>query len=752
MTIDPHVNLSRRAFAIAAASAAAGLTIGFRLASAQAQGPQAGPPVPPMIKDNPQLDAWVRVAPDGTVTVMTGRVELGQGILTVMRQVAADELDVAPERLRLISGDTAQTPDEGITAGSLAVKLGSTALALACADARATLIGVAAKAWGIEPQAIKIEDGVMSGPGGQRMGYGEAAGKISLSRPVDVTAKRKNPADQRIIGTSYPRVDIPSKVFAQQIFIHDLRPEGMLFGAVARPPAYAARLLSADLVAIRAMPGVVEVVRDGSFLGVVARREEQAQAAANRLAKSARWDLGMPLFGGKSVFEHLVTANAETAVLHDVKAAAPPPVLTHKVEYRRNFQAHASIGASCALAQWQDGKLDVWSHTQGPFPLRVALGRALKVAHETIRVVHAQGSGCYGHNGADDVALDAALLARAVPGKPVRVHWSHEEEMAWEPWGPAMVTRLAAGVAADGVLTHWTHDVWSFPHSTRPIRGTGCNLRSAWYLAEPVPPSKVEDNPMPAGGAARNAIPIYAAANQTVTSHFLADMPIRTSALRTLGGYFNAVSAEMFIDELAALSGRDPVAFRLANTKDPRLVAVLRKALELSGWTPGVVAKRPLAPEMTGTGIGLSRYKNSDAYVAVVAQVSVDTKTGGVRVHKLWSATEAGRAVNPDGVLNQIEGGMAQSTSWTLREEGRWNNGIMQAVDYGSYPIQDFATTPAMTSVVIDRPELPSLGVGEGSQAPTGAAIANAIFAAAGGRRIREIPFTRERVLEALRS
>src|SRR5262245_16070919 len=747
--IRSDIDVSRRAFAIGAASALAGLTIGFRWASAQA--PQAGPPVPPMIRNNPQLDAWVRIAPDGSVTVMTGRVELGQGILTAMRQVAADELDVAPARIALISGDTALTPNEGVTAGSLAVKLGSTALGLACADARATLVGVAAKAWGVEPQAVKVEDGTMLGPTGQRMSYGEAAGKVSLSRPVDVTAKRKPPAEQRIIGTSYPRTDIPAKVFAEAVFIHDLRPEAMLFGAVARPPAYAARLLSADLAAIKAMPGVVEVVRDGSFLGVVARREEQAQAAAAKLAKAATWDKGAPLFAGKGIFDYLTTADSETKVLHSVKADAPSAAVTHAAEYRRHFQAHASIGASCALAQWQDGKLTVWSHTQGPFPLRGDLAKALKTAPEAIRVIHAQGSGCYGHNGADDVALDAALLARAVPGRPVRVHWAHEEEMAWEPWGSAMVTRLAGGVAADGTLTQWAHDVWSFPHSTRPGSGQGCNLRSAWYLAEPVPASKAVDGPLPNGAAARNAIPIYAAANQTVTSHFLADMPIRTSALRTLGGYFNAVSAEMFIDELAALSGRDPVAFRLANTKDPRLVAVLRRALELSGWTPGVVAKRPLAPEMTGTGIGLSRYKNSDAYVAVVAQVAVDTKTGGVRVHKLWSATEAGRAVNPDGVLNQIEGGMAQSTSWTLQEAGRWDNGIMKAVDYGSYPIQDFATTPTMKSVVIDRPELPSLGAGEGSQAPTGAAIANAIFAAT-GRRVAEVPFVPERVLAALQA
>jgi CO/xanthine dehydrogenase Mo-binding subunit len=753
MTITSDVNLSRRAFGLGAVTALAGLTIGFEWASAQGTpGPQAGPPVPPMIKDNPQLDAWVRIAPDGGVTVMTGRVELGQGILTAMRQVAAEELDVAPQRIALISGDTSHTPNEGTTAGSLAVKLGSTALGLACADARATLVGVAAKSWGAEPQALKVEDGTIVGPAGQRMGYGEAAATISLARPVDLTAKRKSPAQHKIIGTSYPRVDIPAKVFGQQVFIHDLRPDGMLFGAIARPPAYAARLVSADLDAIKAMPGVVEVVRDGSFLGVIARREEQAQAAADRLAKSAKWDKGEPLFAGKGVFDYMLAADAETAVLHDVKAGtAPSAALTHKAEYRRNFQAHASIGASCALAQWQDGRLTVWSHTQGPFPLRNELSKGLKVALDAIRVVHAQGSGCYGHNGADDVALDAALLARAVPGKPVRVHWTHTEEMTWEPWGSAMVTRLSAGVSADGALTQWTHDVWSFPHSTRPGRGTGCNLRSAWYLAQPVPPSKFVDNPMPAGGAARNAIPIYAVASQTVTSHFLAAMPIRTSALRTLGGYFNAVSAEMFVDELAAMSARDPVAFRLANVKDPRLVAVLSKVLEMSSWRPSVVTKRALEPEMLGTGVGLSRYKNSDAYVAVVAEVSVDTRNGKVRPLRMWSATDAGRAVNPDGVLNQIDGGMAQATSWTLQEAGRWDSGIMQAVDYGSYPIQDFVTTPAMHSAVIDRPEQPSLGAGEGSQAPAGAAIANALYAAT-GRRVTEIPFTPERVLAALRA
>ncbi|MBI3375668.1 MAG: xanthine dehydrogenase family protein molybdopterin-binding subunit [Betaproteobacteria bacterium] len=746
------VSLSRRRFVQGlAAAAATGLTIQFRLAEGQPV-----PDLPAMIKRNPNLNAWVRIAPDGAVTVFTGRVEIGQGCLTAMLQIAAEELDVAPGRITLVSGDTAQTPDEGVTSGSFSMKLGGTALGHACADARGTLVRAAAEAWKVDASTLKVEDGSIIGPSGARMHYGEAASRVSLTRPVDPAARRKPASSQRIIGSSYPRVDIPAKVFGQPVFIHDLRPEGMLFGAIARPPAYAARVVSVDLAPIKAMPGVVEVVRDGSFLGVIARREEQARAAAEKLAAAARWDVGPALFAGKGVFEHLLNAPAEVKVIHETRGGALDVVsIRHKAEYRRAFQAHASIGASCALAQCADGKLTVWSHTQGPFSLRAHLAKALRTPEVSIRVIHAQGAGCYGHNGADDVALDAALLARAVAGRPVRVQWSHEEEMAWEPWGSAMIVRLEAGVAGDGRLTAWNHDVWSFPHSTRPGPSggmEGCNLRSAWYLAEPLKASKPRDGALPNGAAGRNAVPIYAAASQRVTTHFLAEMPIRTSALRTLGGFFNAVSAEMFLDELAAMSGHDPVSFRLKNVRDERLVAVLSKAVEMSGWTPTPVsAGRKLAREMLGMGVGLSRYKNQDSYVAVVAEVSVDTASGAVRVLRMWSATDTGRSINPDGVINQIEGGMVQAASWTLLESGRFDVGIMKAVDYADYPIIDFTGSPKIQSALIDRPEMPPLGAGEGSQAPAGAAIANAIFAAT-GRRITEIPFTRERVLAALQA
>ncbi|WP_052402270.1 xanthine dehydrogenase family protein molybdopterin-binding subunit [Muricoccus aerilatus] len=745
--MSASASLTRRGFGLGVV--AAGLAIGFRLdAPARAAGE-----VTPMLLANPKLDTWVRVTPDGRVSVTTGRVELGQGVLTAMRQIAAHELDIDPAALEVLSADTAASPNEGFTAGSMSVRYGGEALGMACADLRATLLRVAAEAWGSEPGRLTVEGGVIHGADGRRMTYGDAASRVSLVRPVDTGARRKDPTKAGPIGASLPRTDLPAKVFGQQVFIHDLRPEGMLFGAVARPPGYAARLISFDEAAARAMPGVVEVVRDGSFLGVLARREEQAREAASRIAEAATWENGPPLFGGAGVFDYMKGVPAEEKVLHRTAGEAQGAVRLHRAEYRRGFQAHASIGASCALAQWEGGKLTVWSHCQGPFPLRTDLARALRVEEGSIRVIHAQGSGCYGHNGADDVALDAALLARAAGGRPVRVQWTHEEEMAWEPWSSAMIVRMEAGIGGDGTPTSWSHDVRSFSHNTRPGQpgAGGCNLRSAWYLENPVAPPVSTDAPLPAGAAARNAVPIYAGIpNQRISSHFLPEAPIRTSALRTLGGYFNALCGDLFIEELAALAGKDPVSYRLANLTDPRLAEVLHRAVRLSGWTPEAVRLAPaLEPVMTGTGLGLSRYKNTDCYVAVVARVEVDTRSGEVRPLALWAAVDAGRVVNPDGLRNQVEGGMVQSTSWTLMEEGHWNAHRIVSDNYADYPILEFPGLPRIESAIVDRPDQPPLGAGEGSQAPTGAAIANAVLAAT-GRRVPEIPLTPERVRAAL--
>ena len=384
--MNAPTNLSRRGFA--ALLGGAGLAIGFRW-QAEAQAPATGPL---MLRTNPRMESWLRIAPDGSITVLTGRVELGQGVLTAMRQIAAEELDVAPARLTLLSGDTAETANEGVTAGSQSIRFGGEALGVACADARATLLGVAAEAWGQPRERLAVKDGVIEAPDGRRMSYGEAAGRVSLARPVDVTARRKPASAATIVGTSLPRTDLPAKVFGQTVFIHDLRPEGMLFGAVARPPAYAARLVSLDLAWAKSLPGVVEVVRDGSFVGIIARREEQANDAARKIVAAAQWRDGAPLFGGKSVFDHLLGDGALTQTIHTT-AGATPGARTHRAEYRRGFQAHASIGASCALAKFEEGRLTVWSHAQGPFPLRGDLARGLRMPPASIRVIHAQGSG-----------------------------------------------------------------------------------------------------------------------------------------------------------------------------------------------------------------------------------------------------------------------------------------------------------------------------------------------------------------------
>jgi CO/xanthine dehydrogenase Mo-binding subunit len=378
------------------------------------------------------------------------------------------------------------------------------------------------------------------------------------------------------------------------------------------------------------------------------------------------------------------------------------------------------------------------------FPLRGELVKALKVPPASVRCIHTEGSGCYGHNGADDVALDAALLARAVPGKPVRLQWMREDEFAWEPYGPAMSMQAKASLDGDGRIVDWNYEVWSNSHSTRPQSTTGANVLAAWYLAEPGKMGPPTSPPQPAGGGDRNSIPLYDFPNQRVVHHFIQDMPIRVSALRTLGAYANVFAAESFMDELALAAGADPVAFRLAHMKDPRARAVIEKVAELAGWRPG--EKGDFA---RGRGIGFSKYKNLACYCAVMTEVAVDRVTGKMQVTRAWSAIDAGLVINPDGLVAQIEGGVIQSASWTLHEEVKFDrNGILSR-DWSNYPILTMPEAPKVQVALINRPSERSLGAGEGSQGPTVAAIANA-FTHATGKRIRDLPFHPERVKAAL--
>jgi len=706
--------------------------------------------LPGSLQTNRMLDAWIRIDADGSATVSTGKVELGQGILTALAQIAAEELDLPLGRVHMISGDTGRTPNEGVTSGSQSIEYSGTALRLAGAEVRAILIDAAAKKLGVAADVLKVSEGTISGADGQKVTYGELAAALDLKREATGKVPPKPAASHMIVGTSVPRLDIPNKVTGGPAYVQDMRPAGMLHARVVRPPRPGSRLESVDEAAAKGLPGVVAVVRDGSFLGVIAEREEQAIKARAELAKSAKWTLGPPLPDSAKIYDHLLSLPTEDTVVSEKQPAAlagAPPANSAapkmlEATYRKPYIAHGSIGPSCALAELKDGKMTVWTHSQGVFPNRGNLAVALGMKPDDVRCIHAEGSGCYGHNGADDVALDAALLARGAPGRPVRLQWMRDDEFGWEPYGPAMVMK-AKGAVSDGRIVDWNYEVWSNTHSMRPEPG-GVNLLAAWYLADPKKPAPPKGIPQPAGGGDRNAVPLYDFPRQRVVNRLIKEMPLRVSALRTLGAYGNVFAVESFMDELALAAGADPVAFRLAHMTDPRARAVIEAVARKADWK-----QDQKGGEGRGRGIGFAKYKNLATYVAVVVDVEVDRASGNVRVPHAYAAVDSGLVINPDGLVNQIEGGIIQSTSWTLKEELRFNPEGILSHDWISYPILTMTEVPKIEIELINRPTERSLGAGEASQGPTVAAIANA-FAHATSKRLRDLPLGRTRVKAAL--
>jgi CO/xanthine dehydrogenase Mo-binding subunit len=732
-------HISRRDFTVGLG----GVVLAFTLAPQIAPGQQRAA-LPGSLNGNPMLDAWVRIAPDGTATVCTGKVELGQGIVTALAQIAAEELNLPLDRLHMISGDTEKTPNEGVTSGSQSIEFGGVALRIACADMHATLAGLAAKHFGIDAGSLTPADGAFTAPDGRKVTYGELARGVDFHREVDPNAKPKPPSVHRIVGKPVARFDIPGKVTGGVAYVQDLRLPGMLHGRVVRPPNYDAKLETVDEAKIKGMPGVVAVVRDGSFLGVIAEREEQAIKASDALRATARWIPGPALPDQAHIYDHLLSLPDEPHVVSEKQGALPDGAKVIEATYHRPYMCHASIGPSCAVAQFADGKMTVWTHSQGVFPLRGNLVMGLKLPQEKIHCIHMEGSGCYGHNGADDVALDAALLARAAPGgRPVRLQWMRGDEFGWEPFGAAMVMKTKAALSAGGRIVDWNYDVWTNTHSMRPDP-KGNNLLASWYLAEPQKPAPPGIIPQPAGGGDRNAVPLYDFPRQRVVHHFLKEMPLRVSALRTLGAYANVFATESFIDELALVAGADPVAFRLAHMKDPRARAVIEAVAKKASWKPGEKSGGG-----KGRGIGFAKYKNLSAYVAVIAEVEVDAASGKVSVPRAWAVVDAGLIINPDGLANQMEGGIIQSTSWTLHEAVKFDRNGIISHDWLTYPILTMPEAPNVEVELINRPDERPLGSGEGAQGPAVAAIANG-FAAATGKRLRELPFTPDRVKAVL--
>ena len=695
--------------------------------------------LPGSLDANRRLDRWLQINSDGTVTVTPGKVEIGQGILTALVQVVAEELDIKVARIRLAPATTAFSPDEGITSGSRSIQDSGLALRHAAAETRDLLLARAAQKLGVTLENLTVADGVISARSGGTATYWELATPDLLAREATFDVVEKLPAEHVVVGTSLARVDIPGKITGKPSYVQDMVLPGMLHGRITRPPGPRARLKSVDVKAVEQMPGVVAVVRDGSFLGVVAQREEQAIRAERRLARAAQWDPGAPLPDNDP--RYLQTLPAETEVISEKGDPATAGARQFSAEYTKPYLAHAALAPSCAVALWEGGKVRIWTHSQGIYPLRGDMAQVLAMPEADIIITHAEGAGCYGHNAADDVTLDAVLLARAVPGKPVRLQWMREDEFAWEPFSSPMVMRLNAALDDRGNIINWGHELWSHAHSTRPGGRGGVNLTAAWHLEKPLPAAKPGNPPLPGGGSHRNAIPLYDFPNQKVTNHLIRESPLRTSAMRALGGHANAFAIECFIDELAEAAGADPVEFRLRHLQDARAKAVIEKAAQMAKWQPSEKGDGEC-----GRGIAFARYKNLAAYFAVVAEVKVGET---VRVTRMWAAVDVGQAINPDGVINQIEGGIIQTVSWTLKERVDFDRHGVTTRTWEDYPILTFTEVPEVEVALINRPEAPPVGAGEGTQGPVSAAIANAIHNAL-GVRMRDMPFTREQIVAAL--
>jgi nicotinate dehydrogenase subunit B len=704
---------------------------------------QQAAPLPGSLAQNRMLDAWIRINTDGTATIFPGKVELGQGIITALTQIAAEELDLSLGRVRVLTTDTSYSPNEGVTSGSQSIEYGGTALRLASAEVRGILLDLAAKRFGVSADTLTVADGTIGSRDRRKVGYGELAADLDLHREATAKIAPKLIAAHKIVGKSIQRFDIPKKVTGGIAYVQDIRLPGMVHGRIVRPPRPGSKLDSVDIAAVQAMPGVVAVVRDGSFLGVVAEREEQAIKARQALIESAKWTLGPELPDPAKIYDVLLALPAEDTVISNKQAPVPEGATVIEATYRKPYMAHASIGPSCAVAEFKNSEMTVWTHSQGIFPLRNHLSLGLRLPIADIRCIHAEGSGCYGQNGADDVSLDAALLARAVAPRPVRLQWMRDDESAWEPYGPAMIMRVKAALA-DGKIAEWNYDLWSNTHSTRPTEIGGNNLLASWYLANAQNQAPPRTIPQPAGGGDRNAIPLYDFPRQRVVHHFIKEMPLRVSALRTLGAYSNVFAIESFLDELARAAKADPIAFRLAHLKDSRARAVIESVARNANWKDGEAGDG-----RRGRGIGFAKYKNLSVFVAVIAEVEVDAASGVIKVPRAFAVADAGQIVNPDGLTNQIQGGIIQSTSWTLHEQVRFNRDRITSRDWQGYPILTMQEVPHVAVELIDRPSEKSLGAGEGAQGPAVAAIVNA-FANATGKRIRELPLTPDRVKAAL--
>jgi CO/xanthine dehydrogenase Mo-binding subunit len=628
----------------------------------------------------------------------------------------------------------------------------------AAAEAKQVMLSVAFEELEAPMERLVVEDGTIHDPvSGRSTNYWQLFGGRPFGRQVSGSVRLKPAEQYSLLGKHNPRLDAADKATGRTAYVHDLDLPGMLHARVARPPMQNARLVSVDNQQLKDLPGVLKVVQDGRFLAVICQHEHQAVKACEQLQQAAQWEIQDLLPDLEGQFEDLLTRPSRSYPVEDgTPVEAPVPAIeipvhaaqTLNATYLRPFQMHGSLGPSAAVAHLDDGNLTLWVHSQGVYPIRAAVAQVLGMAAEQIHVIHVEGPGCYGHNGADDAALDAALLAKAYPGQPISLKWTRADEHTWEPYGPAMLMKLQASLDAGGAVIDWNHDVWSYPHLGRSRVGEkSSGLLAAWHLAHPYSRPELLPVLAPHVGSHRNADPLYVFPNKRIVKHFVPQSPLRTSAMRGLGAFANVFSIESFMDELAHAAGSDPLEFRLKHLQDQRARAVVLAAAEKAGWS----SKTNALAGGRGQGLAFAQYKNRQCYAAVIVDLQVNPGSGQVTLERAVIAADAGQVVSADGLSNQLEGSFTQAASWTLFEQVLYDRQGITSRDWDSYPILDFPHAPKIETVLINRPGLPFLGAGEAAQGPTPAAIANAIFAAA-GIRLRQIPFTPERVRSALKS
>ncbi|CAA9546150.1 MAG: Isoquinoline 1-oxidoreductase beta subunit [uncultured Thermomicrobiales bacterium] len=693
--------------------------------------------------------SWITIEPDSTVTARSGKVELGTGLRSALRAIVGAELGLPARRVRMVLGDTALVPDQGVTAGSKSIQTAGMLLQRAAAAARRELVAAAGELLGTAVDDLALRDGAIvdrKDPA-RFITLGQLAA-VSLDVPVpDLMPGDPLPACGGDMDLG--RIELPEMLTGSFRYVHDLVLAGMLHARVIRPhrrvpEGIGASIATLDTSAAEALPGVLAIVRDGSFLAVVAEREDAAIAAANAIR--VEWTTHPPLPDQADLFDAI--RRAPVVESRHTPGDAPPPAnalpsgQTLHARYEVPYQAHGSLGPSCAVADVRDDGATIWSSTQGVFSLRDAIAPLLGLMPGQVRVISTEGSGCYGHNGAEDVAADAALISQRV-GRPVRVQWSRQDEFAWEPKGSAMVSEVSGSLDEAGAIVGWTYEVWTLTHSNRPGGQPGL-LLAASQLAEPIPSPQRRRF----GGGDRNAAHPYDLPHSTTTAYWIEAGPLHQSSLRSLGGFANTTAIESFIDELACAAGADPVAFRLRHLSDPRAREVIERVEATAGWCPGPArsgARNGSRDGMLhGQGIAWTRYEGEYAYVAMIADVSVDPGSGAIRVERVTVAHDCGRIISRDGVANQVEGNIIQGISRTLKEEVTWDADGITSLTFASYPILTFPEVPEIDVVLIDRPGEPPWGAGEPAICPVAAAIGNAVFDAT-AVRLRRLPFTPQR-------